>query len=437
MISEKKENINYANNTKTFSMVFYPESHRDIKKIISQKKNFIFQGNKKSYGDVGSNNHMLVSMKNFNKIIHFDKKKGIVEAESGLLLKDLLEIIVPAGWFIPVTPGTKYVSLGGMVANNVHGKNTKKNQIKYCVKKINLITPKNKEIICSKKINKKLFDLTIGGYGLTGAIVTITLQLKKILSENIEQKIIEFKNFKEFYSISKINKNFEYSVCWIDNFTEDNIKGLYFLGNHSKQNKPPKIKLISAKIMGPLFLIMFRIIFSNFYFPKLMTLIFRNYKKRIYNKICHYNEYFYPQDNMPYWNKIYGSNGFVALQFLIPNNKFRKILGEISNFLKENKIFSDFVILKKFNESGKYLNFSGSGYSISFHFIKDKKYESLKRFINNLFKKYKIKVNFSKDLMTDKNNAHNYREFKSFKKNLLNIDSRKKMSSLFSKRLGI
>ena len=105
--------------------------------------------------------------------------------------------------------------------------------------------------------------------------------------------------------------------------------------------------------------------------------------------------------------------------------------------IKENKIFSDFVILKKFNESGKYLNFSGSGYSISFHFIKDKKYESLKRFINNLFKKYKIKVNFSKDLMTDKNNAHNYREFKSFKKNLLNIDSRKKMSSLFSKRLGI
>ena len=85
--------------------------------------------------------------------------------------------------------------------------------------------------------NKNIFDLTIGGYGLTGAIVTITLQLKKILSENIEQKIIEFKNFKEFYSISKINKNFEYSVCWIDNFTEDNIKGLYFLGNHSKQNK--------------------------------------------------------------------------------------------------------------------------------------------------------------------------------------------------------
>ena len=437
MIIRKQESTNYTNNTKTFPRIYFPNNYSDVKKIISTKKNFLFQGNGSSYGDTGSNNHLLVSMKNFKKIIHFDKEKGIIEVESGLLLKELLETIVPLGWFIPVTPGSKYVSTGGMIAHNIHGKNTKKNQVKYCVKKIKLITPNNKQITCSKKINKRIFDLTIGGYGLTGAILTIIFKLKKIQSENIEQKIIEFKSYKEFYSISRINKNFEYSVCWLDKFTENSIKGLYFLGNHSKQIKPPKTKFFSAKIMGPFFLLIFRIIFSNYYFPKIMKFVFRNYKKFFYNEICHYNEYFYPQDDMPYWNKIYGNNGFVALHFLIPGNKFQKILTEISNFLNEKKVFSDFVIVKKFKENGKYLNFSGSGYSISFHFIKDKKYEILRSFINDLFKKYKIKVNFSKDLMTNKNNAYNYREFKAFKKNLLTIDSKKKMNSLFSKRLGI
>ena len=161
------------------------------------------------------------------------------------------------------------------------------------------------------------------------------------------------------------------------------------------------------------------------------------YKKIFYSRLIDYNEAFYPLDYYTDWNKIYGNNGFVALHFLIPGNKFQKILTEISNFLNEKKVFSDFVIVKKFKGNGKYLNFSGSGYSISFHFIKDKKYEILRSFINDLFKKYKIKVNFSKDLMTNKNNAYNYREFKTFKKNLLTIDSKKKMNSLFSERLGI
>ena len=101
---------------KTFPKIYFPNNYSDVKKIISTKKNFLFQGNGNSYGDTGSNNHLLVSMKNFKKIIHFDKEKGIIEVESGLLLKELLETIVPLGWFIPVTPGSKYVSTGGMVA---------------------------------------------------------------------------------------------------------------------------------------------------------------------------------------------------------------------------------------------------------------------------------------------------------------------------------
>lgn len=437
MITKKQERTNWGNNTKTFPVVCTPNNYKEISKIISGKKNFIIQGNQRSYGDVCLNNNLVISMKNFNKITYFDKKNGIIEIESGFLLKDLLPIITQEGWFIPVTPGTKYVSLGGMVANNIHGKNTYKNQIKYYIKKIKLITVNKKIILCSKKKNKKIFDLTIGGFGLSGVILTITLKLKKIYSENIDQKIVEFKNFKQFYDIAKTNRKFEYSVCWIDNFSKNRIQGLYYLGNHSKRNKHIGSKIFKEKKIGLLTLLIFRIIISNFYFPKIVNFIFRNYKKFFYNKTCHYSDFFYPQDHVTDWYKIYGKRGFIQTQFLIPEKKFEKTLSEISNFLNLKKIFSGFIIIKKFNENGKYLNFSGSGYSISFDFKIDWQYENLKLFLNNIFKKYKLKINFSKDLIAQKNNAYNYKEFKIFKKNLLTFNSKNKINSLFSKRLGI
>ena len=115
-------------------------------------------------------------MKNFNKIKNFDKKKGIIEVESGALLKDILPIILSEGWFFSITPGTKYVSIGGMIANNVHGKNTNQNQTKYYVQNIKLLTLNKKIIDCSKNKNGKIFDLTLGGFGLTGIILSVTLK---------------------------------------------------------------------------------------------------------------------------------------------------------------------------------------------------------------------------------------------------------------------
>ena len=304
------------------------------------------------------------------------------------------------------------------------------------LKQIKLISS-NKEVICSKNKNKKLFELTIGGFGLTGAIISVTLKLKKIYSENIEQKIIEFKDFEDFNKISKINKNFEYSVCWIHNLNKNSIQGLYYLGNHSKKKSTIKPEILKQKKIGTLILIILKLVNSNYYFPKIMKFIYRNYMKIFYKKTCHYNDFFYPQDNIPSYNTIYGKKGFMVSQFLIPEDKFKKILGEISNYFNQNKIFYDFVILKKFKESGRYLNFSGSGYSISFTFIIDNKYHILKKFMNYIFSKYNLKVDLAKDSILSKKNIHNFKEFKNFQKSLLNLNKKRKISSLFSKRLGI
>ena len=141
-----------------------------------------------------------------------------------------------------------------------------------------------------------------------------------------------------------------------------------------------------------------------------MKFIYRNYIKFFYKKTCHYNDFFYPQDNIPSYNTIYGKQGFMVSQFLIPEKKFKKILNEISEYFNENKIFYDFVILKKFKENCKYLNFSGSGYSISFTFVIDKKYDLLKKFLNNIFAKYNLKIDLAKDSILSKENILRFKE---------------------------
>ena len=435
MFLKKKAFTNWGRNIHVNPKKFSPKNYNELKKIIN-KKSFIVHGNQRSYGDTCLNKDLVVSMKNFNQIKYFDKKNGIIEIESGLILKDLLSIIIEKNWFIPVTPGTKYVSLGGMIANNVHGKNIYRNQIKYYVKEIKLLRLNKKIIKCSNKINKKIFYLTIGGFGLTGIILTITLKLKKIYSPYVNQKIIEFNNYREFYSVSKNIGNHEYSVLWIDHFTKNKIQGLNYLAKHSKI-KNNNLVFFGDKKIGLISLFISKLIVKNYYFSRIVHFIFRNYKKYFYNKLCNFYEIFYPQDYFIDWNKLYGKKGFFQIQFIIPKNKFKKILTEISTFFEKEKIFSPFIIVKRYNEKGKYLNFCGLGYSISLDFEINKNFKIIKLFFNSIIKKYKLKVNFAKDLVVNKINASNYSEFKIFKKEILLLNPQKKINSFFSKRLEI
>ena len=435
MFFKDKKFNNWGRNIHIIPKRLSPKNYNELKEIIN-KKSFIVHGNQRSYGDVCLNKDLMVSMANFNQIKYFDEKKGIIEVESGMLLKDLLPIIIKKGWFIPVTPGTKHVSFGGMIANNVHGKNTHKNKIGFHVKEIKLLGLNKKILKCSKKKNKKAFSLTIGGFGLTGIILTVSLQLKKIRSYYLDQKITEFNTYKEFYTVSKNVGNYEYSVSWIDNFSKYKFQGLNYLAKHSNIKKN-NLSFFNDNQIGLISLLISKLIVKSYFFSRMINIIYRNYKKYFYHKLCNFNEIFYPQDYFTDWNKLYGKIGFFQIQFIIPENKFEKVLVEISSFLKKTKTFSTFVIVKRFNEKGKYLNYSGTGYSISFDFKIDNNFSIIKFFFNSLVNKYNLKVNFSKDLIVKKSNAFNYPEFKLFKKEISLLNMKKKINSLFSKRLEI
>ena len=337
-------------------------------------------GGGRSYGDVAINNENLVSLKRFNKIISFDKKNGKVEVESGLILIDLLKEITKNNWFIPVTPGSKYVSIGGMVANNIHGKNIKNNQIKKYIKNIKIIDKKNKIILCSKNKNKKLFDLTVGGFGLTGSILSVTLILKKINSLYLDQKIFEFNEYNNFFKLSDYDKQYDYSVFWVEKFSTNKISGLNFLSRHSKKKLKKNINFTDKKI-NFISLLILKLIVNNQTILNFSNFIYKKINKYFYKKIENYNKVFYPQDRYLDWNKVYGKKkDFFQIQILIPKYKFINLMNKIHLFLKKNTLFSSFVVIKKISENGNYLNFYGNGYSISLDFKIDDNKKNTKFF---------------------------------------------------------
>ena len=428
--------FNFSQNIELSPKINYPKNISQLKKIL-RGNNFSFLGNGRSYGDMALNKSRMVSSKNFNKILEFNKSKGTLIIESGALLSDILPIIIKDGWFIPTTPGTKFVSFGGMVANNIHGKNIKKNSIKSYIKNITIILPNTKIVQCSPLINKEIFDLTVGGFGLTGMILSVKIKLKKIESNKIIQEISEFNSYNEVVHSINLNKNYEYNVAWVSNFNNKNISGLSFKGRHEKEKtrnildfkyKVKKMNIIIFLILYLKVRLKYLNIFTNY--------IYKKYNKFFYTKEIDINKFFYPQDAFINWNIIYGEKGFFQIQILFKKKNFKKIMSEIYFFLKKNELFSSFIVIKKYNENGKYLNFSGEGISLSMDFRINYKFNLLKVFFNNLIEKYSLKVNFSKDLITENYNTIQYKEFKLFKKKINRLN-KGKINSIFSNRVKI
>ena len=213
----------WGKNTFVNTNIFFPKNISELKKNI--KKSCIARGLGRSYGDCSINSSNTIITTSLKKIISFDKKQGILETESGVSIEQILDLIVEEGWFLPVTPGSKKVTVGGMIASDVHGKNHHKvGSFSNFILSFKILNNKKKLVECSHKKNSSYFNYTIGGMGLTGIIYSCRFKLKKINSALIfEEKIKNF-NLKETLNCINKSKNWEFNVAWID--TSTNIKNL-------------------------------------------------------------------------------------------------------------------------------------------------------------------------------------------------------------------
>ena len=192
----------------------------------------------RSYGDSCLNsNGALFIMTNLRRIIHFDRKAGVLRAEAGISIRELMDLIVPSGYVLPVAPGTQYVTLGGAVANDVHGKNHHTAGTLGChVRCFELLRADGSAIVVTPRRPEGLFSATIGGLGLTGVITWVEVQLQPITSSSIKIEEIAFGDLGEFYSINKASAAvWPYTVAWVDCTRSGKHlgRGIYSRGRHT------------------------------------------------------------------------------------------------------------------------------------------------------------------------------------------------------------
>ncbi|RMH68367.1 MAG: FAD-binding oxidoreductase [Gemmatimonadetes bacterium] len=283
----------------------------------------------RSYGDSCLNEGgTLLLTTPLDHYLLFDAEQGILRCEAGVSLAEILEQIVPHGWFLPVTPGTKFVTLGGAIANDVHGKNHHRaGTFGRYVRQLELLRSDGSRWVCSPEHHPALFRATIGGLGLTGLILWAEITLKPIYSPQIEMESIKFRHLDEFFDLSaESDRDFEYTVAWVDCLSSGNSlgRGIFMRGNHSHEPAPlitrqkPKLRMpgnAPNMLLNPITIKAFNFVY------------YHKQRQRVKPKTTHYEPFFFPLDAVNQWNRIYGKRGFLQYQFVVPDDDPQVITG--------------------------------------------------------------------------------------------------------------
>lgn len=351
---------------------------------INTLDNVIARGNGRCYGDSSLQKNIFSTLE-LNKFLSFDTSTGIITCEAGVLLSVMLDVIVPKGFFLPVTPGTKFITLGGAIAANVHGKNHHKDgAMSQHVLSFRLLLASGEIITCSPVENFEVFKETMGGMGLTGIITQATIQLKKIQTSYIKQKTFKAKNLKEVFEYFEKYEYYTYSVAWIDCLAKgaDIGRSVLMLGEHASEADLPankmKLPLYQKKSTKgfnvPFFFPEFTL--NQFTIKAFNLLYYNKQMKKEADSIIHYEPYFYPLDILNNWNRIYGKSGFLQYQFVLPLNKSYDGLKMILENIAASGEGSFLAVLKLFGEADKIssgISFPERGYTLALDFKVSKK----------------------------------------------------------------
>jgi decaprenylphospho-beta-D-ribofuranose 2-oxidase len=400
----------------------------------------IAHGNGRCYGDASLYSDVINTLR-FDKLLSFDEKHGIITCQSGTLLSDLLQIIVPRGWFLPVTPGTKFITVGGAVASDVHGKNHHVDgSFSNHVITMNVLTGTGEILKCSKTVNSDLFWATCGGMGLTGVILEVTFRLKHIHSSYIRQKQIKAENLDKVMELFDQNTDSTYSVAWIDCLKTGNGFGrsILMLGEHAGTDEVAAKDKLGVKDKS---LVTVPFHFPSFVLNGLSVKIFnalfyaKNIKKES-NNVVHYDPYFYPLDSILSWNKIYGRKGFVQYQFVLPFSVSKTGLKDILTRISKKGMGSFLAVLKLFGEQNDLISFPMRGYTLALDFsIQPGLFEFLDE-LDKVVADYGGRIYLSKDARMKKEIFWStYPHAREFQEILKKYDPENKFVSHLSQRL--
>jgi FAD/FMN-containing dehydrogenase len=325
----------------------------------------------RSYGDVCLlENGTLLHTRGMDRLLHFDTETGVLRCEAGVTLAEILDFAVPRGFFLPVTPGTKYVTVGGAIANDIHGKNHHiAGTFGRHVLRFELVRSDGSRYICSPTENQQWFAATVGGMGLTGLITWAEVRLRPIVSRRIQYQGIKFNGIEEFVALSKANTHIEYTVAWIDCVSTGNnfARGIFMLGDHATTPEPltrSKEPWLTLPVDLPPFLLNKATIgaFNTLYYNKQLG--------KVKVGLVDYEPFFYPLDSVLHWNRMYGKSGLLQFQCVLPWETDQMGIVKVLKAITASGLASFLAVIKVFGDvaSPGMMSFPAPGITLALDF---------------------------------------------------------------------
>ena len=336
-------------------------------------------GNGRSYGDscLAASDH-VISLRPLDRFIAADWATGVLRAEAGITFGQILAACIPHGWFLPVTPGTQYLTLGGAIANDVHGKNHhQRGTLGRHVQRFGLIRSDTGRVECSPEENPELFGATIGGLGLTGVIEWAELQLMPIRSSQLRTASQRFGNLAEFFQLSTaLDPQHEFAVAWIDCAAQGKSmgRGVYSVGDFLEEG-PLEVAEpggLVVPITPPLKLV------NRMSLRAFNTLYWRRAPTSACTQDVGYQPFLYPLDGLAQWNRLYGPAGFQQYQCVLPNSNAAESLPELVKAIAQSGHGSFLAVLKRCGDlaSPGWLSFPMPGISLALDFLQSSALET-------------------------------------------------------------
>ncbi|TGS84966.1 FAD-binding oxidoreductase [Mesorhizobium sp. M3A.F.Ca.ET.174.01.1.1] len=343
-----------------------------LKSGAAEPGSLLGYGNGRSYGD-SCQNHAgaVVDMRPLNRIRSFNAETGIIEADAGVLLCEIIAHAAPYGFFPAVVPGTQFVTLGGAIANDVHGKNHHRRGTFGChVESLTLLRSDGRTYCCSHTDNAPLFRATVGGMGLTGVILSASIRLMRVPSLDIVEKATPFRNLGEFFELAEAaDQANEYVVAWIDQLAggHGRGRGLLLTGNHAEHGSHAASRAGSrlAVPVQPPFNVLNRTSLTLF------NAAYRWRKGRSSTpRQAGYQSFFFPLDGVRGWNRLYGPRGLFQHQSVVPEANARSAVRALLEATRRAGQSSFLTVLKRFGDgrSPGLLSFPRPGYTLTLDF---------------------------------------------------------------------
>ena len=353
--------------------VYCPHSVGELNRVFEQRgqRSYISRGLGRSYGDAAINGGSGVILhEKMDRLLAFDPHTGVLEAEAGVSLAVIIEVFLPQGWFVPVTPGTKHVTLGGAIAADVHGKNQHHDgSFGSFVLDFQLLGADGEILTCSAEHHSELFWATIGGMGLTGVLLSARLQMMPVESAYLKVTASRHEELDELFAAMDEHPDDRYSVAWMDGVVSSHFRSVLMRGDHAAAaelplalaNCPFAVKSRRCFTVPPF---VPSGLLNSTTVKGFNALYYATHKNR--TAVEDYEMFFYPLDGIGNWNRLYGNRGFLQYQLVLPSATSRDGLKQVMGELRRSRRSSFLAVLKSFGPGNDgLLSFPTAGHTLA------------------------------------------------------------------------